>query len=156
MYMSKNIGCFVLEINNDQHKQLMQLMNAVAFQNDINFSVFTLDYNVILGSQKYFTVLPIYEAKYYFGKMFVFDLASLDLIVRFPNIEEILYYQNDQYPWVLNPNVPKAVWDKLFSNNKIKVLTDKLSVKQEMDNRFSIDCSLLDAITPEALYNVVR
>lgn len=153
--MRKNVGCFVLEINNDQYKQLMQLVNHIAVQSDINFSVFTLDYGVVLNSQKYFTILPIYEAKYYFGKMFVFDLASLDLVVRFPNIEQIIYYQNDAYPWVLNPNVPQAVWDKLFGDKRIKIITDKLSVKQEMDKRFSIDCSLLQTINPEALYNVI-
>lgn len=154
--MRKNIGCFVLEINNDQHKQLMQLMNVIAFQNDINFSVFTLDYSIILNSQKYFTILPIYEAKYYFGKMFVLDLASLDLVVRFPNLEQIIYYQNEQYPWILNPNIPSTVWDKLFSHKKIKIITDKPSVKQEMDKRFNIDCFLLSAITPEVLCDVVR
>lgn len=124
--MNKNIAIINTSIGTSYDQQIITLMNeTVHSYKNINAAVYTTSMNIAIP-QKKFSVLPLYEAKYFNGKAIVWDIISLDLVYGFPNISEILYIHNNTIPWRENSHIAYKVWEKLFTNSKTKILiTDK-------------------------------
>ncbi len=124
--MNKNIAIINTFIDNNYDQQVLALLNDVlkTFK-DVNADVYTTSMNLLIPDKR-FSILPIYEAKYFNGKAIVWDLITLDLVYGFPNLSEIIYLHNNTIPWRDNKNVGYSVWEKLFLNDKLKmIISDK-------------------------------
>lgn len=152
--MRKNIGCVIIQAGENQ-KDILGLMNVIADADNINMSVFSLDYGTVLETIKKYTVYPLYEAKYYHGNVFSWDLITTDLVVRFPNIKTIFYYLNE-LPWMKSTNTSYKVWNNIFNNNKVQVFTDKPEIKQILDLTWNKNCKLINQVNAESLYEMLQ
>ena len=124
--MNKNIAIINTFIGNAYDQQILALLNDLSKTfKDVNADIYTTSMNLLIPDKK-FSILPIYEAKYFNGKAIVWDLISLDLVYGFPNLSEIIYLHNNTIPWRDNKNVGYSAWEKLFVNDKLKmIISDK-------------------------------
>lgn len=106
------------------------LYKILILDTSVNIKIFSTNSHIPLKSTHY-TILPIYEAKYTYGIALVWDMMSLELVLEFPNLEKILYFQLDDLPWIGHGYMPYKSWDLLFNNKKITIITDD-SIKQDM------------------------
>lgn len=123
--MSKQVSVISIQLN-DQN--IIDLVNGIASSGDVDAKIFTTNCSVVTQAQKRLTILPIYEAKYYKGKALVFDLMTLELCCEFPNLEKILYYQNETLPWTVFRQNQYSFWNNFFDNPKIEVFTTNKEV----------------------------
>ena len=154
--MSRNIGCFLFEVVTNIEKEIATMFNIVASKPNINGSLFTADYQNKIDYLRNFTIFPINEAKYYYGDMIVWDLLSLDMVHKFPNLKTIYYFQGPNIPWINNAHIPKEMWQSLFCNPKIKMITDNQQIQKIFKDTWNSDLFLLKTMTPEGLYEAIQ
>jgi hypothetical protein len=106
------------------------LYKILTLDTSINIKIFSTN-NHIPSQSTHYTILPIYEAKYAYDIALVWDLLSLELVLGFPNLQKILYFQLDELPWVGHGYMPYSSWNTFFNNDKITVITDDI-IKQDM------------------------
>ena len=72
-------------------------------------------------------ILHLNHAKFFYGKLFVFDLISVLLSQNFTNISKRYLYVTD-IPWLDYPSTPHGEWSQLYMqpNVDIVVSNDKL------------------------------
>jgi hypothetical protein len=100
-----------------------QINNFYTKYND-NKELNLVMFNSFNGSSNHnIPVLHLNQAKYFFGKLFVFDIISLFMASHFPNLNNIYYYTNNT-PWTEDMNIGYMFWDKIFNNNKLELITD--------------------------------
>ena len=156
--MRKNVGSILIETKTDNDSNVAHLLNGLAYRADINFSLFTPDFSVVMNQPKFFTILPLHEAKLYFGSLFVWDLIKLDLITSpptFPNLEKILFYQNADLPWMRNKNVAYSTWNRFFNNPRVQIFTDNMLAKDIINNTWNSNCKFIHQINPDTLYEIL-
>lgn len=155
--MSRNLGCFLFDVVNDAEKEILTLFNSLlAYNPDINGSLFTSNYQNVIHQLKKFSVFPTYDAKYYYGDMLVWDVISLDMVRQFPNLNKIFYFQGPALPWMGNTHIEYKMWEKLFCNPKITIITNNKDIKDVYDHVWSSECKLLQQINWESLYEAIR
>ncbi len=153
--MNNNISVISITLNPGQDEMMLKWLDSLSIMDkSLNLSVFTSFYN-INQPQKRFTVLPLYEAKYHTGIAITWDLLSLELILDFPNISKIVYYQNNSFPWLQNRHISYAAWAKLFNNDRVSVLVDDPTIQQIFALTWKKP-HLITEMTPEKLYEVLR
>lgn len=121
-----NIGFIKTSINTQYDQNIIELIHPLkTIDSSVNINIFSINYD-LNATNKTFTVLPVYECKYFFGNLVVWDPVTLDLVLNFPNIRKIVYIHDNSIPWRINPNVSYKTWEKLFDNTKTQILiTDK-------------------------------
>jgi hypothetical protein len=126
--MNKNIAIINTFIGNSYDQKIIMLLNDL-LQNykDVNGNIYTTSMNILIPDKK-FGILPIYEAKYFYGKAIVWDLITLDLALGFPNLSEVIYIHNNTIPWRDNTNISYKAWEKLFTNPKLKILISEKNI----------------------------
>jgi len=155
--MSKNLGCFLFDVVTDQEKEILSLFNNLLEKNpNINGCLFTTNYQNTINQLKRFSIFPLYEAKYYYGDVLVWDIISLDIVKSFPNVEKIFYFQGPYLPWTGNTHLEYSMWESLFCNPKITVISNLTEVKEIFDLVWSTKCELIKTMNAESLYEVVR
>jgi hypothetical protein len=149
--MNKQILALTISANTDQDNNIMSMLNAmIGIDPALNLKLFTTKYDLLIPN-KCFCVLPIYEAKYSYGTVVVWDLLSLELVLDFPNLESIVYLQDSTPPWAGNASVPYSNWSHFFDSPKVQVITDN----PETAEIFALTWhrpNLLENINPESLY----
>lgn len=128
--------------------------NIINIDRTVDLSVFTSSFN-LANLKKYFSVLPLYEAKYCKSSFLVWDLISLDLVSQLPCAQKIIYLHNTQLPWVENTSVEYVVWEKLFNNSKTQIITTNNNIAEIIRLTWG-DCKLLENLNSESLYEVLR
>jgi hypothetical protein len=153
--MNNNISAISITINPGHDELMLKWLDSLSSINkSLNLSVFSSSYNVNQPLKK-FTVLPLYEAKYHTGTAFVWDLLSLELILDFPNIHKIVYYQNNNLPWLQNRYIGYAAWAKIFDNDRVSIMVDNPTIQQIFKLTWK-EPHLINEMTPEKLYEVLR
>lgn len=155
--MFRNLGCFLFDVVSDQEKEILSIFNDLLDKNPhINGSLFTSNYQNSINKLKRFSIFSSYEANYYYGDMFVWDIISLDIVRNFPNINRIFYFQEASLPWPTNAHMEYSMWEKLFCNKKTTIITNLPEVKEVYDLVWSGKCELLKTMNAESLYEAIR
>ena len=150
----KNISALSITVNPGLDENLLSIFDELYnIDKFINLNLFTTSYN-INKQNKRFSVLPIYEAKYYSGTLLVWNLLSLELTLDFPNLTKIVYYQNNDIPWSTNKSIPYVAWARLFENPKVSMIVDNPTVHEIFKLTWK-EPTLITDITPETLYEVL-
>lgn len=119
-----------------------------------DLKLFTVLYDLNI-TPKNFSVLPIYESKYSYNDILVWDLLSLELVIDFPNISRIFYIQDNNIPWYSNSTIPYSTWSKLFDNDKVTIITTNKTISDIFRLTYK-ECQLLNTISTEKLYEIIR
>ena len=149
-----NLGMMCIVADDSCHGIVSALNELTYHHDDINLRMFTFGYNTE-NILKNFPVLPIHEAKYCYDTLITWDVLSIDLAINFPNIKHIFYIHNDNVAWTKNYNINYELWEKIFDNPKIDVIT----CNKDVDTLLQLTWKkplYIEALTPENIYNVIR
>ena len=125
-----NISALNIVTQSGLDEPLLRVFNDLFYVNrSVNLSLFTSSYGLNFPNKR-FSVLPLYEAKYHKSAFFTWNLLSLDLLLEFPNTQNIVYYQNKEITWSQNKNIPYSAWAKIFDTNRVTVVTDDPMVNE--------------------------
>jgi len=72
-------------------------------------------------------ILHLNEMKYFFGNLFVFDIAGLILSQECPNIHNRYYYAVDA-PWIDNTKAFYREWKNLFEQDNLEIIAQNKHV----------------------------
>lgn len=150
----KNISVLNITTQPGFDEQLLKVFNDLFYiDRSSNLSLFTSSYGVNVQNKR-FSVLPIYEAKYHKSSFFVWNLLSLELVLQFPNVQKVVYYQNQDIPWSQNKNMPYAAWANIFDTNRVTVVTDDAMVNEIFSLTWKPPVFIND-FTSEKLYEIL-
>jgi hypothetical protein len=153
--MNKNIAIINTAIQNSYDQQVLNLVNEILCVNkNIDANLYTTTINVGINNKK-FGILPIYEAKYFYGKAIVWDPITLDLVYGFPNLSEIIYIHNNTIPWRENPNMSYKVWDRLFINKKLNLLISDKNIYEIFRLTWNTG-TLIESIDSRTIYEAIQ
>jgi hypothetical protein len=139
------------EIDND----ILSVFSSISdIDKSANLKLFTVLYDLNI-SPKNFSVLPIYESKYSYNDILVWDLLSLELVIDFPNIKRVFYIQDNNIPWYMNNTVPYSTWSRLFGNDKVTIISTNKTISDIFNLTYK-ECKLLETISAEKLYEILR
>lgn len=153
--MSKQIASISIELKSENDKNIVELMNLVALNNDINLKMFTTNCEIPTKTPKRFSILPIYEAKYYYGSAFVWDLMTLELVVDFPNIDKIFFYQNQNLPWRTFRQNQYSFWEKFYNNDRIEIFTTEKDIYEVLGLIWKSP-KLIQEISPQSIGDLIN
>jgi hypothetical protein len=119
---NKDIGFFALNLqNNDLHDKICLLIDTYISKRRTN--------QIVLfnhSCEKVYTgnipFLPISYAKYFFGNLVVFDIASLLIAIECVNVNNVYFYAQNT-PWTSN-YTNYDDWSYLFGNPKVKTIAN--------------------------------
>lgn len=72
-------------------------------------------------------ILHLNEMKYFFGNLFVFDIAGLILSQSCPNVYKRYYYAVDT-PWNNNPNAFYKEWSNIFEQANLEIIAQNKNI----------------------------
>jgi|TARA_B100001094_G_C18195344_1_gene810343 hypothetical protein len=96
-------------------------------------------------------VLHLSESKFFYGKLFLFDLISVILTEKFPNVYHRFLYLQD-IPWKENPTTGYKNHEKVFNQNKL----DFISKNNHINDIYSICWKKPLCISEEFDYDTIK
>lgn len=125
MLINNDIG-FVLS-NNSIYKKLKNLFTDLTNNHPENqYLCFTTDN--INTNHLGMPMLPLSEAKFYNGNLFVFDLDGASLSRNFPNLNKIFYYI-DSIEWINFNHTNYFDLRHIYTeNDKIKIIAQNINI----------------------------
>jgi hypothetical protein len=126
MAINKDIGFIVSNnhIYNNLHNLFLELI-----QNDPVNQYLCFTYNNSINTNKLnMPILPLSEAKFWQGRLFVFDLEVIDIVKNFPGIDQIYYFL--QHPeWMNYAQVNHFDLRNIYAENeKISVIAQNYNI----------------------------
>jgi len=115
-----NIGLLSHAISPTDSSIIDSFNELCNIDDSINLNLFTTMCNIPLGIAN-LNVLPIHEAKYFYGNMIVWSMLDLELCINFPNLSNLIMINNDTIPWTSDQTTPYSIWRNIFTNKKIHV-----------------------------------
>lgn len=112
--------------------------------------------NNIISNKLHIPILPITEAKFWNGKMFVFNLEAVDIVKNFTNVSDIFYYiDRDEWSDYIHLNYfdLKGVYEE---NTKIKVIASNHDIYHKYQKCWNKNpITIMDTLSYENFKNTV-
>jgi hypothetical protein len=119
MKYEKTIGFYCPFIhNNQEHQRLADLLNDLS--DDFTTVLFNSSYGIINNNIVKYAILHCNQAKYFYGKLFLFDIDSVSIANTFPGPSKKIFIASDIF-WE-NKSMPASVLSNLVSDD-IDILT---------------------------------
>lgn len=118
----KDIGYVILDLKaNQQNNQIIDYANksqsSNCYKQDI---IFSTNCDLIIAPQ--LPILHVSQSKFFYGNLFLFDINSVLLTSKSPNIENRYFYAQD-IPWVKSSNTNEySYWYYLFSSSNLQII----------------------------------
>lgn len=152
-----NIAFYILDIeqNNTRHQEILQAINNLCLlRPQDNIVIFNNNFNTIDIHQKYY-LLPINQAKYFRGLLFLFDTENALLTKTFPGPDKQFIYI-DKPIWSDNGNIPFTVWYSIYMDNRFELLVDSEYLYDLVTTCWKQPLSPSFNLTAENIDNVIR
>ena len=72
-------------------------------------------------------ILHLSQSQFFNGTLFVFDLASVILTEKFPNVKKRILYTNST-PWSNSPATKYEEWKSLYEQESLDILTNSVDL----------------------------
>lgn len=118
--LNDDIGFIVSK--NETYKSIYTLfMQLLNHKLENQYVCFTYN-NDLITNKLHVPILPITEAKFWNGKIFIFDLEAVDIVKNFTNITDIFYYI-DSAEWMNYSHINYFDLKNIYEENtKIKII----------------------------------
>jgi hypothetical protein len=124
--MNKNIGFILIKLqNNPVQDKILQTIKKIEEKNIYGQTIIFNSYTDKADTLN-LPILHLSQAQFFFGDLFLFDLASVILTQKFPNINKRILYTNS-IPWTANHNNLYAEWESIYLQNNLDLLVDSQS-----------------------------
>lgn len=133
---------------------ISHLYKLKTFDSLINIRLFASNNNILLDNNLY-TILPIQESKYIYDSVFVWDLLSLELVLDFPNLNQIYYLQLDPAPWIDHYYMPYKTWKNIFDNPKVTVITNNEDTQKIISSTWNNKTKYLEGLNLKVIYEEI-
>jgi len=121
MHNTKDIGFLIPNLTNNTFCD--NLLDTI--KKFINNNPY--DQTVIFNSScdkidtKNIPILHLSHSQFFYGKLFLFDLASVVLSQKFPNISKRYLYAQD-IPWMNSPQTNYKYWLDIYNQNNLELI----------------------------------
>lgn len=121
--MNKNIGFILIKLQNTPtHDKILQTIKQIEEENVYGQTIIFNSYSERIDSYN-LPILHLSQAQFFYGTLVLFDLASILLTQKFPNINKRLMYTNS-LPWVTTNNTLYEEWKSLYLQNNLDFVVD--------------------------------
>lgn len=125
--MNKNIGFVLIKLqNNPMQDKILQTIKKIEEKNiygqTVIFNSFTDKADTLN-----LPILHLSQAQFFYGDLFLFDLASVIVTQKFPNINKRILYTNN-LPWTSTNNNLYAEWESIYLQHNLDLLVDSESI----------------------------
>lgn len=118
-----DIGFVLIKMNNDKvYDNILQTIQQIESKNIFNQTVIFNSYSEKINTYN-LPVLHLSQSQFFKGKLFLFDLPSIILTSKFPNVTQRILY-TDSTPWVNSPGTRHSEWQSLYGQQSLDILTD--------------------------------
>jgi hypothetical protein len=121
--MNKNIGFILIKLQNNQtHDKILQTIKQIEQDNVYGQTIIFNSYSERIDSYN-LPILHLSQAQFFKGSLVIFDLASILLTQKFPNIEKRLMYTNS-VPWTVSSTNLYSEWRSLYLQDNLDFIVD--------------------------------
>jgi hypothetical protein len=121
--MNKNIGFILIKLQNTTtHDKILQTIKQIEDDNIYGQTIIFNSYSERIETYN-LPVLHLSQAQFFHGKLIIFDLASILLTQKFPNIDKRLMYTNS-LPWVTSNSTMYEEWKSLYFQDNLDFIVD--------------------------------
>jgi hypothetical protein len=121
--MNKNIGFILIKLQNTTtHDKILQTIKQIEDDNIYGQTIIFNSYSEKIETYN-LPILHLSQAQFFHGKLIIFDLASILLTQKFPNIDKRLMYTNS-LPWVTSNSTMYEEWKSLYFQDNLDFIVD--------------------------------
>ena len=117
----RDTGFIFIKLNNENiYNQYFETIKKFIAENPLNQFVVFNSYNEKINTEN-IPILHLSHSKFFYGDLFLFDLASAMLTRSFTNTKKrYLYIRN--IPWLDAPNNAYYEWTKIFDSDNLELI----------------------------------
>jgi hypothetical protein len=149
----KSIGFMIINIENNEYydnilKNIKLLIDNNPYYNIVIFNSNcdkVLTYNI--------PILHLSHAKFFKGDLWTFDLVSLIISKKFPNINKKILYCND-IPWIKNRNNLYNEWKDIY--NDIDFVASNQYIYDIYDMSWRKPLDIMESFNYEKIQHILR
>lgn len=149
-----NIGFILIQLSNTLDHDL--ILRTIKQVENYNTRGQTIIFNSFCDKTELYNLplLHLSKAQFFYGKLFLFDLAGIILTNRFPNItQRILYTQSA--PWRDQPNTFYHEWEALYQNTNLDILVNTPHLYQLYDTCWKKPIGISETFSYEQIKNYI-
>jgi hypothetical protein len=121
MKNNNDIGFVLIKLNNNPiFNQLLNTIKMFSVNNPFDQTVIFNSYCDTANTLG-IPILHLSHAKFFYGKLFVFDLAGLFISKHFTNISKRYLYTND-IPWIKSSTTPYSNWLNMYNHDNLDII----------------------------------
>jgi hypothetical protein len=120
-----DVGFVLVKIfNDDVHDTILSTIKEVEKNNPYNQTVV---FNSYCDKSNVYNlpILHLSQSQFFNGTLFVFDLPSVILTSKFPNLKKRILYTG-ALPWATNPGTRYDEWRSLYDQNSLDILVNDI------------------------------
>lgn len=118
----KEIGFVLIKMLNDQaYDNILQTIKNIEKNNPYGQTIIFNSYSERIDNYN-LPVLHLSQSQFFYGTLFLFDLPSVILTSKFPNVKNRILYTNSA-PWAGNPNSQYQEWKSLYGQESLNIIT---------------------------------
>jgi hypothetical protein len=120
--MNNDIGFILIKLQNDPiHDNILRTAKEIEKNNIYGQTVIFNSFSEKVETHN-LPILHISQAQFFNGKIFIFDLPSIILTEKFPNITRRILYTNSS-PWTISTNTQYKEWKSIYNQESLDILS---------------------------------
>lgn len=129
----KDVGFIIVKLlNNKVCEDIVSTIKQIEKRNAYGQTIIFTSYSEKTNTYN-LPVLHLSQAQFFTGTLFLFDLSSVILTSKFPNVKNRILYTNAA-PWANNPQTSYEEWSSIYNQENLNILTNS----QEMYDIYDI------------------
>lgn len=130
--MSREIGLIITKLLNvDTQDNILKMAKQLQNRNPYDQVVIFNSYSEKIDTHG-LPILHLNQSQLFDGSLLLFDLPSIILTSKFPNLTKRIFYAVDT-PWALSPATPHYEWHSLYMQNNLDIITQNDHLYQIYD-----------------------
>jgi hypothetical protein len=119
--MNNDIGFILIKLQNDAfHDAILQTIKQIEQHNIYGQTVLFNSFSEKVETYD-LPILHLSQSQFFHGKLFIFDLPSIILTQKFPNITQRILYTN-MIPWSGSPKTAYREWESIYKQPSLDIL----------------------------------
>lgn len=120
--MKSDVGFILVKSNNEKiYDDIFKTIKNIEDNNPYNQTLIFNSYNEKVETYN-LPILHLSQAQFFYGTLFLFDLPSIILSNRFPNVTKRILYTGS-LPWYANSTTTYQEWASLYNQENLDIIT---------------------------------